>query len=314
MGTRIGSYRRRAAAGFASLAAGLLAIAGIACSDAREAPTVPRVPPHVSAALKDPRIGAGLPSGFRFTGVEHNRLTLLTLATLRPESRGFREPSVRCAAILRVLNTQAPRTAAAAGVPALAPEVRLAISEALRPLPGCHPSPFVHTKSTANLSVDSTLAILPADTSFISDQAFVVMDAALSRIASATSFSAVSEAFADATASAALLDDVSAAAVYAMISQAQGSYVLWEPTGAGWEELAPSGDYQSILRARLWQLPLIDAGIAVLSADVAGCIAAMRVFRTLPVIQDPRLVGAVCAAGAAAGTLYAGYKLMTAHL
>lgn len=334
MGTRLGSYRS-ITVGLASVAAGLLAAGGVACSDAREAPTAQRLPAHISAALNDRRIGAGLPPEYRLTGVEHNRLSLVTLRTMRREKVDMRDPVARCAAIRRILRAEAPRTAAAAGVPTRVAELHRVLDVALAGRPGCEtvvptgvptavptevptavPAAVPTAASLASIrtAAGATASTTADDSISISAEARAILDAFGAAVSSAGSYSQLQAAYATAAAAAQGMSEWDASAIYAAIAQSQGSEVLWAgAASAGQIELTGGAEeYQSILRARDFlgmSYSEWKAFIGIMGKDAIGCIAAVGFLKVLRADADVRLNIAACGIAAGATSVWATVQL-----
>jgi hypothetical protein len=284
----------------------LLAIA--ACGDG-PAPAAPALPEHITAAIKDPRIGSGIPAQYRFAGVEHNRLTLVTLRELRSESRNYRDEAIRCAGIMRIGKLQAPRSAAAAGIPEHLPVLQDAMAAAMADLAGCATS---GTGRTASITGDTGIRAVDGDGTYISDAAFSTMNAFVERLDAATSVDDVWASITQLAAEARSFGGVEADAILALVAQSQGSFVLWEPGGAGWSELGTPGEYLSVLRSP-FRRNGFDDFLKAMKADAIGCIAAIGFMRAMPIIHDPRLLIGACGIAAASATIYAGYKIVTAY-
>ena len=100
------------------------------------------------------------------------------------------------------------------------------------------------------------------------------------------------------------------AAISAAVAEAQASIVLWEPGGAGWEEVKPTTAYESIFplagdtRLTAWQQFKLS-----MAADAAGCIGTIKFLRQLPIVQDPRLLLGACGLVAAGASLITAYEL-----
>lgn len=288
--------------------ASLLILVG-ACGGDGYTPAAPALPEHIASAIKDPRIGDGIPAQYRFAGVEHNRLSLVALRGLRGESRGYRDEALRCAGILRVAYLQAPRTAAAAGVTEHLAALKEAMAAAMADLPGCA---VAGARRTAAIIGDPGIQQVPADSLYVTDDAFATMNAFVSRLDAATSVDDVWASITELAAEAGAFMGADADAILALVAQAQGSFVLWQPGGAGWTELGVPGDYQSVLGPP-FQRSTLDDFISAMKADALGCIAAIGFLRVLPIVHDPRLLIAGCGLAAASATVYAGYKIVTAY-
>lgn len=300
----VGVRRGVAPAGVRSGAIAALLFSVAACGGDGSTPSAPVLPEHVVAAIKDPRIGAGIPAQYRFAGVEHNRLTLVALRELRGESRAYRDVALRCAGIVRIGSLQAHRTASAAGIPAHGALLQASMSSALADLPGCRE---VGVQRTAYLTTTGS-----QDSTFISNEAFDVMNGFVQRLESSQSVDDVWASISELATAASAYGGVDADAILALVAQAQGSFVLWEPGGAGWTEIGVPGDYQSVLGASFRNRAFSDF-VSAMKADAVGCIAAIGFLRALPIIHDPRLLIAGCGFAAASATVYAGYKIVTAY-
>jgi hypothetical protein len=295
--------RSMAPAGVRSGAMAALIVAIAACGGDGTTPAEPAVPEHVIAALKDPRIGAGLPPDHRFAGVEHNRLSLVMLRSLRGESRGFRDVALRCAGIMRIATEQAPRTAAAAGVPSSAALLLAAAAAALAERPECA---TLARRPLASITADTGSGILTRTESYISDAAFERMDSFVAQLGNATTLEEITSTINRLAAAAAGFSGTDAEAILALVSQVQGSYVLWEPAGAGWTELGEPSQYESVL-GRATRKGFFKSLVTALTADAGGCVVAVKGLRTEIGIKEGRLLAAGCALGAAAGTVVAAY-------
>lgn len=292
---------------------GVLLLTAAACSGDTPAPSAPRLPAHISAAMKDARIGVGVPAHLRVAGVEHNRLTLLTARKLRGESHRFADRAVRCAAIRRVLEAESPRTMASVGLPGKEEFLRAVVAPVAQSLPGCEST----AASTAALrSGTAEASSLEEGDSGISDAAMAALDQLEASLSSAIAIWQVNDAFGVAVQSAAELDSISAAAVYSAVAQGQASLVLWEPGGAGWQEVGTGNAMESVFGfgADARRTGAIAVAIAMVSADLGGCVATVRYLRRLTfLLQDPRMLAAGCATGSAVASLYAAYKIVTEH-
>lgn len=323
MGRQNGSYRRTIAMGLAGAAIAAIGLTTLGCGDEREAPTAHRLPAHVSAALSDKRIGAGLPAPYRLAGVEHNRLSLVALRTMRREKVDMRDPAARCAAIRRILRAEAPRSAAAAGVPGRVADLHRTLDAALAGRPGCEsivPSAALTGASAAtrlasiggsSASASSTAA---DDSISVSAEARAVLDAFGAAVAGAESYSQLLAAYATATAAAQGMSEWDASAIYAAVAQAQGSEVLWAGSGsAGQIELeGGTGDYQSVLPARDFlgmSYSEWKTFIGIMGKDALGCVAAVGFLKVLRADADVRFNIITCAFAAGASSVWAAVQV-----
>lgn len=288
-------------------ALGALLFTVAACGDDASAPSAPRLPAHISAAMSDSRIGRGVPDRFRQTGIEHNRLTLLTAKKLRGESRGFGDPVRRCAAVRRVLHGEAERTAQSLGAAGREVLLRNALDRTLSRFEGC---PFSSVASASLVALPSGAAAM-GDSVAPSQTAFDALARLDEQVGAATDAGQVDAALATAASAAASMTELDAAAVYAAVAQTQASIVLWESGGPGWKEFSTAPPAESLFRLAAFA-PLSNWATFKLAigADLLGCLGAIRYLRQLPIIQDPRLLLGVCGLTAAAFSIITAYELI----
>lgn len=291
------------------LAAAVLAsgtVLAAACDEAGPRTPMSASPTPQVIPIDDERIGQGLPADLRIVGLEHNRLSMSVLASLRSpaERRAFRADP--CGAIMAGIERDATRSAASIGLPGGAAQLMAFARQGLSSTPRCASS--VRRPTEAELVGDAGVTAAADPEAVISDAALATIDRMILRIQQATTESEIGAALGEAAESATTMSAYDAAAVQSAVSQTQGSWALWSPGGPGWAALQPPMEAQHLFRRMRKQQAIVPFVAAFLSADATGCASAIRFLRLFGPLSHPSAAPTACFAGAAVFSLYYAYE------